>query len=76
MAYFSTYKSNQLVPVIIAVTTNLAHVDYAIITVHQFRLHANIYVRYILSFFFGKKGVASLILRAHTHPTTLVVFLC
>ena len=56
----------QLIRVVIAtVTKNPTRIDHAVITIHQFHLHANIYVRYMLSFLSKERGVASLILRPH-----------
>ena len=52
---------------ITTVTTNPTRVDRAVITIHQFRLHVSIQVRYILSFFSKEKEFAYLILRAHTY---------
>jgi len=80
---------NQPTSAITTVTINLAHANHAVTTIHQFRLHAIIHVRYILSFFSKEKDVASLTLRVYNHRPryygsfyipvhhyTLAVFLC
>ena len=87
MAALSACNPNQSVSVITTVIKNLACADRAVTTIHQFRLHSSILVKYILSFFSKEKEIASLNLRAHTycdtssfhvlvHPTALAVFLC
>jgi len=76
MTDFPACNLNQPVPVITTVKINPTRADRAVTTVYQFRLHASIHVRYILSFFSKKKEVASLNLRTYTYPTTLTVFLC
>jgi len=56
---FLGMQSHQPAPVITVVITNSAYADRTVIAVRQFCLHANIPVKYILSFFFR---------RSHPYP--------
>ena len=74
---FSGMQSHQPVPVTTVATTNLAHVNRALTTTLQFLLHDWHPFQVYMIFFLLGGGIASLILRAYTHPLTdsLAVFL-
>jgi len=78
---------NQPASVIMAVTTNPARADHAVTIIYQFRPHANIHVRYILSVFSKETEIVFLNLRIHTvphwqfplpvhHQNILAIFFC
>jgi len=71
--FFGT-QSFQSTPMITAVTINPARVDHIVTVARQFHPHVGIHVRYIYDLFSPRrKGITSLILKAHTYSITLTV---
>ena len=68
---FSACNPNRSAPMIKIIATNSTREDHAVTAACQFRLHADILVRFIWSFFSQEKRITSLILRPHTYTIKL-----